>query len=644
MMTTNGRRPTPCGHDQPKYRMTIEDSAPYRAPLEHAQLRKYVDEFLSLTKENKDLVERDRRYFDGDQISDVARAELAKRGQPAIFTNKIGPAINGLLGIIDAAESDPECFPRTYRSQDAADVATKTLRYVADRGGYKVTRKKCSDNYLIQGVTAAIVEWTGKHVTTTRIRWDEFIYDPLSVEHEFTDAKYLGVAKMMEVDEVLALFPAYGDLGMPEGDFTGFEETQDSKRLWWSTLDRKQVRVVDLYYVAGGEWHRMVLVESGELYAGPSEYVDDDGVSICPITATTYEINQGGERYGAIRNMIPLQDEVNARRSRLLHLVNHRQVRVVDPIAASTDKNIARREASSATGVIPLGYEVVHAPDLAQGQMLILQKTEADLDRMAPTPAVLGRVASSSESGRARQMLQQAGYTELARGFGRFEDFEKQVYRRMWWAARQYLDQPTLIRIVDDPRAPDFVTLNEPEMAEQMMPVENPETGGPLIDPYTGEPVLRPEMVQVGVKNRLAELDMDIILSMVPDQVSLEQEVFEKIMDLAGSTGISPFDPQFLAMLEIAPLPDKRGVIERIQRLAQKASEQQAEAAQQQQQMAEAAAGADLAVKQSKAQKDQAQAMKSAMDARKIEQELRGIMPVSPPPIPDQFGGQYFPQ
>ncbi|UZK69595.1 hypothetical protein OKW76_00450 [Sphingomonas sp. S1-29] len=586
---------------------------------------------------------RDRDYYDGDQISDHVKAELKKRGQPQIFTNKIGPAMSGILGIIDAGESDPECHARTIRSQDSADTATKTLRYIADRTQYKTVRKQTSDNYFIHGTCAAITEWDGSKITVSRIRWEDLVYDPLSREHDFSDAKYLGIAKLMDVKDVAAMFPeTYDSLGKPEGEAFDYLQTSTQTN-WWRSGDRKQLRVVDLYYLVGTEWHRMIFCEAGELWAGPCEYVDDEGGSICPIAGTSFEIKQDNSRYGAIRNMIPLQDEVNARRSRLLHLVNHRQVRVSDPRVAVTKASEAAKEAAKADGVIPAGYEVVHSQDLAQGQMQIMQQSSIDLDRLAPTPSVLGRVASSSESGRARQMLQQAGYTELARAFGRFEAFEMAIYRRMWWAARQYLDAPTLIRIVDDPRAPEFLQINEPVMAEQMVPVMDPATGQPLIDPYTGQPVMQPQQVQVDTRNRLAELDMDIILTTVPDQTTQQAEVFEQLMNLAGSTGVSPFAPEFLAYLEMAPLSDKRATIERIQRLAQKASEQSAEAEQAAMQMAQAEKGAEISGKEAKAQKDQALARKAAMDAQKIEQEIsRGVIPVITPPMPPGFGGQYF--
>jgi hypothetical protein len=599
----------------------------YKPPFDHAKLKRMVENYLDVTRQNASAAQRDRDYFDGLQLSGEVRAELAKRGQPAIWTNRIGPSISGVLGIIDSAESDPEAYPRNQSSQDAADVVTKTLRYLADKTDYKKVRGQASDTYIIQGTCAAIIDWDGRDINLQRVRWEDFIHDPLAREHDFEDAKFLGVAKLLDEADVAGMFPeTFAALGNPSGDFGNFFD-DNSKARWWGSSKRNQVRVIDLYYDAGGDWHRAIFCQTGMLYAGKSEFADDCGCSICPIVATSYEITRAGDRYGAIRNMVPLQDEINARRSRLLHLTNHRQVQQTDMYAPAANKDIARREAGKADGTIPFGWEVKPAPDLAQGQMQILTQSMADLDRMAPTPAVLGRVTSQSESGRARQILQQAGYLELSRGLGRFEAFELSIYRKLWLAARQFLDQPTWIRIMDDPRAPEFLQLNEPLMGAVAKPVIDPQTGQPIIDPATGQPHVQMSIGQVGAKNRIAELDMDIILTTVPDTATLAQEVWKDILEYAGSTGISPFDPHFLALLEMSPIPDKRNTIDKLKRLG---AEQQQEGGQAQAMAAKAAmqtSQADVAVKSAKAAKDQAHAAKTAIEATALGASLAHIMP-----------------
>jgi hypothetical protein len=599
----------------------------YKQPFDHSQLKHMVDDYISATDVNARLAQRDRDYFDGEQLDSHLKETLRKRGQPAIAINKIGPAISGILGIIDAADSDPEAYPRSQSSQDAADVVTKTLRYLADRANYKKVKAQVSENFVMEGTGAALLEWNGQHIDISRIRWEDFIHDPFSREHDFCDAKWLGVAKLIDQADARAIAPeAFDALGTPSGDFGGFfDETRKAK--WWSDSKRKLIRVVDLYYQAEGDWHRAIFVQNGMLYAGKSDYLDEMGMTFCPIVATSFEIKRNGDRYGAIRNMIPAQDETNARRSRMLHLVNQRQTRQTDLMAPAQNADIAKREASKADGTIPYGFEVINAPDMAMGQMQLLQESKDDLDRMAPTPAVLGRVTGNNQSGRSRQILQQAGYMELSRYMSRLEGLELALYRKLWMIARQFLDQPTWVRIVDDPRAPEFLQINEPIMGPVPTPVIDPTTGQPVIDPHTGRPAITIKQGQVGAKNRLAELDMDIVISTVPDTVTLQQEVWENVLDYAKGTGISPFDPHFIALLEMSPLPNKRETIDKIKRLAAEQQPQQDGAQQAAAQQAIAVSQADVAVKSAKAAKDQAHAAKTAIEATALGASLSHIMP-----------------
>ena len=592
----------------------------YKQPRDHTELKRMVEQYLDVTRENAILCRRDRDYFDGDQLSSKVKSDLAKRGQPEIVINKIMPALNGLFGLIDGAATSPEAWPRNVSSQDAADVCTKTLRYLTDRGGYPKVRSQASENFLIQGTCAAVLEFTGKHIDITRIRWEDLIYDPLAREHDFIDSKYMGVAKMIDAADVAAMFPeTYDALGSPTGDFNDFND-ENSKSRWWCSAKRDRLRVVDLYYEVGHDWHRAIFCDTGMLFAGPSDYHDDDGNSMCPIVAASFESKQNGDRYGVVRNMVHLQNETNARRSKLLHHLNHRQTQQTDMYAPPANKEIARREAAKADGVLPFGYTILQGQDMAQGQMLLLTETKADLDRMAPSAAVLGRSGGASESGRARQVLQQAGNSELARGFARFNEFETSIYRKLWMIAREYLDQPTWIRILDDPKGPQFLQLNEPIMGPVPTPALDPTTGQPLIDPATGQPRVVMQMGVTGMKNRIAELDMDIILSTTPDAVSLQHEIFQQILEYAGSTGISPFDPHFVALIEMSNMPDKANTIERLKRLAGE-QDQGGEAQAAQQQLGMAKAQSDLQLQAAKTAKDQAHAQKATADAERVTLE-----------------------
>src|SRR3546814_19342220 len=59
-----------------------------------------------------------------------------------------------------------------------------------------------------------------------------------------------------------------------------------------------------------------------------SPYLDDEGEPENPIKAVSLYIDRDNNRYGEVRAMIGPQDEINKRRSKALHLISQRQVRV----------------------------------------------------------------------------------------------------------------------------------------------------------------------------------------------------------------------------------------------------------------------------------------------------------------------------
>lgn len=588
-------------------------------PPSMGRLRKMFDEARDLTNEARTLQEKCQDYYDGPaQLSSEVRETLRLRHQPPIYDNRVKFAVNGFLGVLEQGRTDPRAYPRNPQDQEASDVATKVLRYVADRTSFHQIKMECAENYHIQGVAAAIIEWDGADISPNQIRWEEFFYDPTSRRNDFKDAKYLGIAKWMYAADLKALYPeAYARIGNPiEGGLTGYEATWDDRPEGntkpWVDSRRARIMVVELYYRDGGEWLRCVYCAAGVLEFGQSAYRDAQGRTRCPIEAVSYYVDKKNRRYSPVVDMMPMQDEVNARRSRGLHLLNARQVQERElGSGAGTDVETVRTEMARADGVVPTGWTSLPTSDMASGNLAMLAEAKESLARMAPTPAVLGRQDSASASGRAKLVSQQAGMTELARGMGRFTDFEQRCYDQMWLCAQQFYTGPKWIRITDDTRAPEFLQINEPVMGVTVQPqiVGQDEVGQPVIE-------MIPAIGVVDVKNRIAELDMDIIVDAAPDTATLDQEVFEAFMSLVQA-GADPFSPTFELLIEMSPMPDKARVLEKLKAKRDEIQQQQAEQAQAQAQMAAQAAQVDMANTAAQAGERQASAQLKAAQAQR---------------------------
>jgi hypothetical protein len=566
----------------------------------------YLKRLYSEARDNTDTARKEADlcfdYYDNKQWTSEQIKVLRKRKQPEIWINRIAPAVNGVLGVLEQGQTDPRAFPRTNDDNDSAEVATDSLRYAAEKSRWQRTKLAAAKNYLIGGVAAVIVEVSEDRDPWPRIiRHGEFIYDPHSRDPDFEDARYMGVAKWMYVDTVAQIYPeAEISLDKVAPTTVAFDD-EDKPQNVWSDSQRKRVLIVELYLNHRG-WKRIVFYGGGVLEGTDSPYTDERGVPSNPIVAQSCFVDRDNARYGIVKAMVPIQDEINMRRSKLLHSVNSRQVRMTEQ-GMDTNAETVRAEAARPDGILPFGVEPTTTGDKDQGQIILLQESKAELERMGPNPAVLGQ-GNADASGRAQLVRQQAGLTELTPALGGIEDMELRVYRQMWARIRQFWTDQKVVRVTDDIGAPKFLTVNEPVVQEVQAIVPGPD----------GQPTIGTQQVVVEVKNRPSEMDMDIIIDAVPDTANIQSEQFAELVKLAGIYG--PQEVPFDDLLEASNLPKKRQLIEKREARQQEA----AQGAGPQQEMAQIAFQKEMEGKDAK----------TALDAAKAEgQQIQNqLMPV----------------
>lgn len=606
----------------------------------------------------------DRDYYDGHQLSPDEKRILRERGQPELVINRIRRGVDGILGVVEQAKTSPRAYlrnppkpsqPQPQQQQmppgvppqqqqgpvrddlDAGDVASMTLRYISDTQRFPQLKMDALDNMLVEGSCAAIFE-TGQdqNVIAAQIRWEEFFYDPRSRRSDFKDARYLGIAKWMYADQVASIYKAHAsDLTnfASSGNFLSgatdatWEDRPDNGAPWIDSKQRR-VMVVEMYHLEAGLWMRSIFWTGGLLEDGKSPYVDDSDRPLCPIEAQSAYVDNKNRRYGPVRDMRGPQDEINMRRSKLLHLLNVRQVQQVDMSAPPIDADIVRKEAARPDGVIPSGWQIVPTTDMAMGQANLLAEAKAEIDRMAPNPAILGR-SSADASGRAQQVRQNAGMTELARVLGRFNDWEMRCYKQMWSRARAWTD-PKWIRVTDDDGAPQYVRINEPSD-------EPPQI---MTDPQTGHPV----EVPAPPKNHIAKMDVDIVVDTVPETATLEQEVFQDLAKIAGAYG--PQAVPFEMMIELSSVPKKREFVRKLRDLRAEAAQEQAQGQQRQAQLAEEKIRSEIAEINSSTAKNLSAA--NAAEVAAVNDALQGhksaLEGIIPTPGPTGEAGPNLPQ
>ncbi|KRA74260.1 hypothetical protein ASD78_12265 [Lysobacter sp. Root667] len=522
------------------------------------------EESFDQTQNERKLSERDRDYYDNSQLTDEELATLAKRGQPPVISNRIGPKIDALLGHEKRMRTDPRAYPRTPQHQEDAESVTDAVRFVCDSNRFSEIRSSVAENVFIEGIGAATVTVrmvNGQpEVEITDIPWDRFYRDPHSRRPDFSDADFMGVVLWMDEARAIGMFPDKKDIIQgcyTEGVSIG-DTFDDRPKVTWSDEKRKRIRVLQHRWIEGGKWMTAVLCRSGYLRDPQvSPYLDEAGVPQCDIVATSAYVNRENERYGVARRHISAQDEINKRRSKALHLLNSRQIIAEKGAVESVPQ--ARREMAKPDGyveVVPnMRFETVDAPGLVEGQFRLLQESKAEIDASGVNPALEGD--TRAPSGRAQEMLTAAGLAEMAKPFEAVKNWSWRVYRQVWLRIRQYWTEERWIRVTDDDQNLRWVALNRPiTLADQMR--ADAEQGKPVAPLPPGDPRLNKV---VGHQNKLAELDVDIILEDGPDSITIQSEQFDALVEMKKA------DPAAIptrAIIEASSLRNKDKILEHL--------------------------------------------------------------------------------
>jgi hypothetical protein len=610
-------------------------------------LVRYFEESEDATRPARELAERDRDYYDGKQLTSDEESALKKRGQPSVIYNRIQRKIDYLSGLEKQQRKDPKAFPRTPDDEDAADAATDAIRYVCDDSGWDVKRSAAWDDLLIPGTCAILVGHKdgkqGPDPDLYCISWDRFFYDPHSSKPDFSDARYMGIVTWYDAEEAKGKWQDKADLFDQALADEAMADTYDDKPKHglWADAKRKRVRVIEGYYKKRGQWHRCVATKAGELEpAQPSPYLDEDGKPENPIKAMSLYVDRDNNRYGAVRVMISPQDEINKRRSKGLHLITMRQIRV-SPAASVTadgksDPGAIRNEMAKPDGVI-VGekddVEILPTADMARGNFEMLMEAKAEIDLLGANAALAGK-NENDMSGRAILAQQQGGMVEVARMFDRLRSLSIEVYRSIWNRIRQFWGDERWIRVTDDERNLRFVGLNQ-KITVAMLAQEvaqGDERAIQKASELVGAPLLQAAMqgderaqmalalfVQqngqqvVETRNAVNELDVDIVIDEGMDTPTIQAEQFETLTKMLPGMFPQGMPPQALELLvEASSLRNKDKLLDLLQ---QGPSPEQQAQEQKQAQIAEAGAIAQVEEVQSKALLNQAKAQQAATPA-----------------------------
>lgn len=583
-------------------------------------LVQYVDESEEASCRARVMSEKARDYYDGIQLTAGEVKTLEARKQPKVIFNRIQPKVDFLLGTERQQRTDPKAYPRTPKHDKAANAVTDAIRFVLDKEDFDVKSSDCFENQLVEGTGGVSVEVEKKgddiDIVIKRIRWDRFGFDPHSLERDFSDASYTFVVAWKDLSEAKLRWPDKAEDMATQ--MTHASDTYDDKPNRWFDTNRQRVMFVDMYFIHKGVWHKSIFSKGVFLEEPkPSLYVNEDGEPQNAHIMQSAKVKRDGDRYGAVEGLIDIQDEINKRRSKALHLLSMRQTYSKEGMITNIDA--FKKEANKADGHLqfPMGGEfgrdfgILPNEQLVGPQYQMYQEAVQQMDSVSANAALAGK-QESTLSGRAIQAQQQGGMIELTPLFDGNSQHKKRVYLAVWDRIKQFWQAEKWIRVTDDEDNLKFVGLNIPVTQAMMMVAEKMQITPEQVqadfpDELQDLHQRLPQLAQqVETANNVAEIDVDIIIEEVPDVVNLQSEQFELMVKMyqANPEGI-PWEE----IVQMSSLRNKDKILgKELSPEEREAIDAKQAEAEELAQLEKAAMRADIVGTTSKAEKDMADA------------------------------------
>jgi hypothetical protein len=364
---------------------------------------------------------------------------------------------------------------------------------------------------------------------------DEYFYDPKSYRADFSDVRYEGIAKWLDIDAAIELFPDKEELlrGLIEGDS---DLTSNADREYrWVITSTQRVRLCEHWYKYKGGWKWAFYVGTVLLDQGVSPFYNDKGKTISSFKMFSAAVDHDGDRYGFVRNLKGPQDMLNLGKSRTLHIANSR--RLILEKGAVDDVERARTEWARADGVVEVNPGKKATPDDTKTELAaysqFTQEAAQEIDQFANANVLsaLTGPGIANISGRAVELLRQPGMAELGPFILAYRAWKLQLYRMIWNTVQRTWMAERWLRVTNAQGLAQFIQLN-----------------GLGMDQFG-----RPAIV-----NAVGQVDVDIILEEGPDIGSLMQETYDALKGYPPGT----FPPQVLIEMSSLPRSEKDRIMQ----------------------------------------------------------------------------------
>ena len=492
----------------------------------HGRLMDYYRIELDRQSDNRYQQALDEDYFDSLQYTEEEIAELKERGQAPTVYNVIQQSVNWVTGSEKRGRTDFKVLPRGKEDAKAAEGKTKYLKYLSDANRTPFHRSRAFEDAVKVGVgwmeCGVQDEDDGEPIYNRYESWRNMLWDSASTELDGSDMRYQFRSKWVDVDVAIAMFPTRraqieaavvdgalytsfelgdGDMAMDQGEWDRSDNTGALASI--VTHNRQRVRLIEAWYrlpekvkrIRGGAFNGQIYdaadprhaeaVELGAavtekvmmrtrvcimttkdlLWEGPSPYRHNK-FKFIPIWG--YRRGRDGMPYGMIRGLRDIQDDVNKRMAKALHIISTNKVVMEEGVlqdGVSIDdfaKEISRPDAvvvvkNNKLGAIQLNADRDLEPahlDFASRNIAMIQQVGGVTDEL------LGRT-TNAVSGVAVQKRQEQGSLATARFFDNLRLAEQIRGEIELSLVEQFATEAKQFRITNQRGTPEFVQIND---------------------------------------------------------------------------------------------------------------------------------------------------------------------------------------
>lgn len=561
--------------------------------------------------------QREADLYDGNQLDSATLQRMQEIGIPPIIVNLIKPTVDTVIGLETKTRTDPLVRSENNESREGAEALNEKLKE-----GVRMTRfnRACADGFASQVKSG--MGWVEVSRESDPFKYpyrvktvhrNEIWVDWRAREPDYSDSRYLVRRKWFDADELETHFPKHKRLirqsmacrplweGPDESDsYLGrawdIEQTTSLISEEWRDTDRRRLALYEVWYkvfteiwvldlpdgrvvelnrrdrrhleaVAGGyiqprkaRSHRIRVA----YYLGPHQLEDDPTpyshgrFPYAPFVG--YREDRSGAPYGLIRAMKSPQEEVNARRSKMLYNLSTRRV-IVDDDAVKDHKQtadeVARPDSYIRTNPNRKnanGFRIDSDAGLNQQQFQLMGEAKNNVQEASGLfQEMMGRSAGSGQSGEAIKSLVEQGTQVLGEIFDNYSE------------GRRIAAEMLMSLMVEDMAARDNIEVQFEDYDGQLKQVMlNQPTRDPAGYTYRTNDVMR--------------LRTRVVLDETPSSASYRQQVLGRMMELTKT-----LPPELQAavidlVVDASDLPNRKAYVERIRGVTGVGKEQNPEA------------------------------------------------------------------